>query len=117
PFKPDSPDRRVAGFNPYTQPKLDSASAPDPSQLCEPLLRGDREPDGLELVVCDGERIVEEHHHPVAREVLQRPFVPRHQLAERGVVLPPDVEQLLGSRRLAEGGEATQLREETRNVR
>ena len=60
---------------------------PDLSQPREPLLSGEREPDGLELVICDGERVVEEDHHAVAREVLQRPFVRRDQLAERSVVL------------------------------
>ena len=80
-------------------------------------MSGDREPNRLELVVRDGEGIVEEHHDPVAREVLQRPFVGRHQLAECGVVLAQDVEQLLGGRRLAECGEPAQIREETRDVR
>ena len=36
----------------------------------------------------------------------------RDQLAEDGVVLAQDVEQLLGGRRLHEGGEAPQIAEE-----
>ena len=79
-------------------------------------MRGEREPDGLQLVICDLERIVEEDHQPVACEVLERPFVGRDEVADHSVVLAEDVEQLFGGGRLGEGGEAAQIAEETRDV-
>ena len=63
--------------------------------------------DRLELVVLDGERIVEEHHDAVACKVLERALVGGDQLAEHAVVLPQYVEQFLGRGGFGEGGEAT----------
>ena len=67
-------------------------------------------------MVRDGDRVVEEHHHPVAREVLQGPLVRRDQLAERAVVLAQHVEQLLRRGGLGEGREAAQVAEQARDV-
>src|SRR5215475_5229766 len=80
------------------------------------LLSGYREADRLALVVFHGERIVEEHHHPVAREMLERPVVRVDQLAEELVVDPQDLEQLFRSSRLGEGGEAPEIAEEAGDV-
>src|SRR5207253_9418389 len=62
--------------------ELRTAFLPHPRQLRESLLGGERKPDRLELMVIDSERVVEEHHHAVAREVLKRPMVGGDQLAE-----------------------------------
>src|SRR5215211_8250955 len=67
-------------------------------------------------MVLDPERVVEEDHHAVAGEMLKRPSVRRDQLAEGGVVVAQDVEQLLGRGRLRERGEAAQVEEETCDV-
>ena len=82
----DPAERRVAGLDSHAQPELGSALAPGLGESREPLLRGEREPDRLELVVGDGDGVVEEDHHAVAREVLERSLVRRDQLAEHGVV-------------------------------
>ena len=49
--------------------------------------------------------------------MLERPFVTRDQLAERPVVLPQHVDQLLGRSRFGESGEAAQVAEQARDVR
>ena len=56
--------------------------------------------------------VVEEDHHPVAGEVLERAAVLDDRLAHRPVVLAQDAEQLLGLGVLGEGGEAAQVAED-----
>ena len=86
-FEPDSTERGVAGLDADSEPQLRSTLAPQQRELLEPLLSCQREPDGLKLVVCHGDRIVEEHHDPIACEVLQRPVVRWDEVAECAVVL------------------------------
>src|SRR5438067_2242593 len=86
-------------------------------EIGKTLAGGERKPDRLELMVGHGERIVEEDHHPVTGEVLERPAVARDQRPECSVVLAEYLEQLFGRSRLREGGEPSQVREEARDVR
>ena len=53
PYEPDSTDRRVADLDADAESQLRSTLSPNLSQLREPLLGGEREPDGLKLVICD----------------------------------------------------------------
>jgi hypothetical protein len=78
----------------------------------EALLRGEREPRRLALVIGDRERVVEEDHDPVAGEVLERSSVLGDQPAERGVVFPQHLEELLGRSGLGERREAAKIAEE-----
>ena len=73
--------------------------------------------DRLQFVVLDRQRVVEEHHHAVSGEVLERRVVRPDELSEHAVVLAQDLEQLFGRSRLGERGEPTQVAEETGDVR
>jgi hypothetical protein len=68
--------------------------------------------DGPRGRVVTREWIVEEHHQPVAREMLERALELKDQLAQRGVVLVQDTHYLLGLGRLGESGEPTQVAED-----
>src|SRR5512132_747995 len=83
----DAADGRVASLDADSEPELRTAPTPDLSQPREPLLCGEREPNGLQFVICDRERIVEEDHQPVACKVLERPFVGGDEVADHSVVL------------------------------
>ena len=61
-------------------------------------------------------RVVEEDHHAVAGEVLERAAVLDDQRAHRRVVLAQDAEHLLGLGRVAERGEAAQVAEDGRRI-
>ena len=57
------------------------------------------------------QRVVEEHHQPVAGEPLERPLEAEDEVAERRVVLAQHRHDLLGLAGLGEGGEAAQVAE------
>src|SRR5205823_1167303 len=99
------------------QPELGASFPPHPRQLANPLLRGQGQAYGLELVFLDGDRVVEEDHDAVARKVLERAAVGGNQLAERLVVRTQHLEQLLRRSRLREGREAAKIAEQARDVR
>ena len=61
--------------------------------------------------VVAGQRVVEEHHEPVAGEALEGALEPVDQLAERRVVLREHAHHLFGLARLGERGEAAQVAE------
>src|SRR5262249_61768012 len=73
--------------------------------------------DRFELVVLDRRGVVEEHHQPVTREMLESAVVRRNQLADQAVILPQEFELFFGSRRLREGRRATEITEEARDIR
>jgi hypothetical protein len=58
-----------------------------------------------------GHRIVEEDHHAVSGEALERSLPLQDELAHLGVVLAQHGHDLFGLRRLREGGEAAQVEE------
>ena len=62
-------------------------------------------------MVLLGNRVVEEDHHPVAGEVLERPAVVGDGLAHHAVVLAQQRHQLLRIRPLGKGREAAQVAE------
>ena len=113
-FEPDPSESRISGLDSDAEPELGSALPPPFGQLGELLLGREREPDGLELMVLEGDRVVEEDHHPVACEMLEGAAERGDQLAQGLVVLAEHVEELLGRGRLGKGGEAAQVAEEAR---
>ena len=68
----DPPQRRVAHRDPDPEAQLVPLPAPAPRQLGHPLAHRDGHPHRPLGVVGLGHRVVEEHHQPVAREVLDR---------------------------------------------
>ena len=112
----DPAQRRVPSLDPDPQAKLRPTLPPPARQVFEALLGGDREPDRLEFMVVERERVVEEHHDPVAREVFERPAVDGDQLADHLVIRTEHLEQLFGRGRLGERREAPEVGEETGDV-
>ena len=51
----------------------------------------------------------EEHHDPVARELVERPFELANERPQRAVVLAQKIENLFGFGGLGEGGVAAQV--------
>jgi hypothetical protein len=79
-FEANPAERRVTRLDSDPEGELRTAFLPHPRQLRESLLGGERKPDRLELMVIDSERVVEEHHHAVAREVARdKPRPPTNQ--------------------------------------
>jgi len=101
-FEANPAERRVTSLDPDSQSQLDAALAPDRGEFAEVLLRSEREPDRLQLVIAQGQRVVEEDHHAVAGEMLERPFMCRDQLTERRVVVTKNAEVLFRGCRLGE---------------
>jgi len=99
-FEADPAERRVTRLDSDSETQLNPPLPPQQRQLREPLLGGERKPDSLELVFFDHERVVEEHHHAIAREVFERPVVRGNQLAKCFVVRAKHLEQLFRRSRL-----------------
>ena len=57
-------------------------------------------------------RVVEEHHDPVAREPLERPFVGVDERPDGAVILAEHPHHLLGFAGLREGGEVPEIGEQ-----
>jgi len=108
----DAAERRVARRDADSEAELVAALGPARGELVESPAHRDCHPDGPQHVVVLEHRVVEEDHHPVAREVLQGPTVLHDELAHRGVIFAQDPEDLFGLGRLAERGEAAQVREQ-----
>jgi hypothetical protein len=98
-FKPDPAQRRACGVG--------------NELLADPIAYRDRQPGRLELVVGHRYGVVEEHHEPVAREMLERPAVPRHKLACHDVIVADDADELL---RLGGFGERSEKEDRGRGL-
>ena len=115
-FETDATERRVPRRDPDTESELVALLLPGFGQLAEPLAHHACHTDRLQLVALDRERIVEPHHHSVAREVLEGAVVRDDELAHRPLVLAKQTEDLLGFRRLGEGGEPAKVQEDDRDL-
>jgi hypothetical protein len=72
-LEPDAAERGVPDCDPAPKTELVAALPPAVRELSDALPHGEREPGRLELVLGQGNGVVEEHHEPVACKVLQRP--------------------------------------------
>ena len=68
-----------------------------------------RHADRLQFVVLDRHGRIEQDHHAVAGEMLDRSVVLDDHAAELGVILAQHAHHLLRLRRLGEAGEAAQI--------
>src|SRR5207244_1202196 len=91
----DPAERRVPRRDANTESELVAALPPSPRHFSEALPHRERHAQRLQLVTFDRQRIVEEDHHPVAREVFERPLMLDDELAHGAVVLAEDSENLL----------------------
>src|SRR5438132_3485019 len=81
----DAAHRRVADGDPDAEPEVVATLLPAGLQLGELLLHRERHARRAKLRIGDRHRVVEEDHHPVAREVLERALVMEDELAHRRV--------------------------------
>src|SRR6266487_3671598 len=116
-FKADPTERCMSRLDANTQGEFTSKLSPHSRQLLKSLAYRNREPNGLQLVLRDEQRIVEEDHHAVSGEMLERALVARDELPERGVVLAQHIEEVFGSCRLRECREVADIAEEAGDVR
>src|SRR5262249_27981490 len=112
----DPSERRVPGLYPDTEPQLDPSLSPHCDELVESLVRGDREPDGTELVIAQWKRVVEEHRQPLSGKMFERSSMRRDQPPDCILVLAQHAEELLGSSRLGVRSEPTEVTEEAGDV-
>jgi hypothetical protein len=116
-FEADAPERGMAHRNARSEAELVPTLAPTSDELPDALSHRERELRRLKLWLGNGHRVVEEHHEPVTREVLERSAVRHEELAGGRVVLTHDPDELLGLGGLGEGGEPAEIEVDDRDVR
>src|SRR5690349_21296006 len=116
-WEADSAECRVSGRDPDSQPNISAALPPDGGKFGEARLQRERHSNRRLLVAVEWCRIIEEEHDSVPREVLECRPVYRDQLADNGVVLANQFQQLLGRCHLGEAGVAAKVGEKHRYVR
>ena len=92
--------------------EVEAGLLPSHGQLGHPLAHGGGHPHRALRRIGHRHRVVEEDHHAVAREALQRRFRGHHELAHLGVILAQHGHDLLGLRGLGEGREAAKIEED-----
>src|SRR2546426_8347712 len=95
--------------DPDTEVEVVAALPPPHEELVHPLTHRDRHPDRARGRVRHGHRIVEEDHHAVPGEPLERALVLEDQSAHLRVVLAQYPHDLLGLGSLGERGEAAKV--------
>jgi hypothetical protein len=116
-FEADAAERRVTNRDSGAQTQVITPFPPTLRTDADALSHRQRKLGRLELRLLDRRGVVEEDHQTVASEVLQRAAVPSDELARRLVVLPHDVDQLLGLRGLGERREPAQVEVRDDDVR
>src|SRR5262249_38971107 len=111
PVEADGSDGGVALGDARAERQLPAARAPARSQVADDGAHGDGHANRALGRVRDLDRVVEEDHHAVAGEALERALVREDQTPHLGVVLTQHTHDLFGLGRLREGGEAVQVEE------
>ena len=126
----DGSDRCVVDASFEADQAACGVSLGDPDAECEavalalPVLgeflhappHGDAEANRPQGRIVHGQRIVEEHHDPVASEPLERAVVAHDEVAKGMVVLAEHLPHLFGLGSLGEGGEPAQVGEHDSDV-
>src|SRR5207253_7490088 len=110
-FEADGANRRVALRDPDAEVEVVAALAPSDAQLPHSIAHGERHADRAFGRIWDRDGIVEENHHPITREALERALVGEDQAAHLGVVLAENAHDLLWLSGLRERGEAAEVQE------
>ena len=111
-FEADPAESREALGDPLPEGEVVAFAAPPNGQLVHRIADLQRHADGALGGVVVRDRIVEEHHDPVAGEPLERALVLVDQCAHRPVVLREHPHHFLGLTGLGERGEVPQIGEE-----
>src|SRR6516162_9517946 len=109
--KPDLAEGCIALRNADAETKLAAVTVPSSDQLARRLAHRHCHLDRALGRVGTGHGIVEEHHDPVAREMVERAFKLVHQRTQAAVVFSQEVELVLRLRGLGEGGVSAQIAE------
>ena len=112
----DGADGRVALGDADAEAEVVPALAPGGGKVADLVAHRDGHPQGALGRPVHRQGIVEEDHHAVAGEPLQRALVLEDQPAHGGVVLAEDPHDLLGLGRLREGGEPAEVEEDDRDL-
>ena len=112
PLEADAAERGESLRDADPEAEVVAAPAPAVGELGDPVAHRHGHRDGPLGGVVDGQRVVEEHHEPVAGEALERALEPVDELAERGVVLREHPHDLFGLARLGERRESAQVAED-----
>src|SRR5499426_3504752 len=112
----DGSDGGIALRDPHAEGQVVAALLPSRYQALHALAHRYGHTNGALRWVGHGHGNVEEDHHAVAREALQRTLVLEDELAHLRVILAKDSHDLLGLGRLREGGEAAQVEEYYRDL-
>src|SRR5262249_23903024 len=102
-------ERRISLRDAGTEPEHAAAAAPGGRQCSRCLAHRDGHFDGALSRVWDRDRIVEENHDPIARELIERALKPADERPQRTMVLAQDVEHFLGLGGLGKRGVAAQI--------
>src|SRR5262245_51124826 len=107
----NGPDGGIALGDAHAERQIPAALAPARGQVANDGAHGDSHANRALGRVRNLHRVVEEDHHAVAGEALERALVREDQTPHLGVVLAQYAHDLLGLGRLREGGEAAQVEE------
>src|SRR5262252_7351489 len=116
PLEADGADGGIALRDADAHAEIIALLAPGRVEVAGPLPHGQGHPDGPLRSIWHGDGVVEEDHHAIAREALQRPLVLEDEPAHLGVVLAQHAHDLLGIGCLREGGEPAQVDEHHRHL-
>src|SRR5215472_12961185 len=109
--KADLAQGRVALCDAGAETKFAAVATPSSNQLARRLAHRDRHLDGALRRVRTRHGIVEKHHDPVARELVECPLELANKRSQRAVVLAQKIENLFWFGGLSEGGVAAQIAE------
>src|SRR6516165_344791 len=107
--KTDLAQRRIALRDTGAKTQLATSLAPCGNQIAGGLAHRHRHLDGALGGVGDWHRIVEEHHDPVARELVERAFELADERPQSAMVFAQKIEHFFGLGGLGEGGVAAQI--------
>src|SRR5215472_10147426 len=112
----DGADGGIALRDPHAEGQVVAALLPSDDHALHTLAHGHGHANGALRGVRHRHGIVEEDHHAVAGEALQRALVLEDELAHLRVILAENAHDLLRLGRLREGGEAAQVEEHHRHL-
>src|SRR5712691_5524118 len=112
----DGADGRVALRDADPEVQLVPPLAPPAQERRHAVTHRQRHPDGALGGVGHWNRVIEEDHHAVAGEALERALVLEDELAHLSVVLAQDAHDLLRLRGLRERGEPAEVEERDRDL-
>jgi hypothetical protein len=107
--KADLTEGRVTLGDAGAEPEQPAAATPGGDQLDRRFAHRHRHLDGALGWVGDGHGVVEEHHDPITRELVERALELADEWSQRAVVFAQEIEDFFGFGGFGEGGVAAQI--------